>query len=252
MYMTAVLNKKVVRQILRVPMSSRRDITIEQHETDAFPGSHTLTAVEALTSAVRKRILSGEFRPGEFLRDAKMCEEHSTSRHTFRTAAQALVNEGLLRQIPNRGFVLPEFGPDDIVDITRMRGAIEGEAVRMIVLTGLIPQQALDAVKVMRTSKLSSDKSILVAADRDFHRSIIDASGSVRLRRMYATLESEIELLLVQRQDFYSEPGEMAEEHERLIHSLRGRHYERARAAFEEHWTDLQTKLLQDTFPTLR
>ena len=188
-------------------MSSRRDTTIEQHEMDAFPGAQTLTAVEALSSAVRKRILSGEFRPGEFLRDAKMCEEHSTSRHTFRTAAQALVNEGLLRQIPNRGFVLPEFGPDDIVDITRMRGAIEGEAVRIIVLTGLIPQQALDAVKVMRTSKLSSDKSTLVAADRDFHRSIIDSSASVRLRRMYATLESEIELLLVQRQIFIASQG---------------------------------------------
>lgn len=228
-------------------MASRRETNVGQQEMDAFPSAQTLTAVEALASAVRTRILSGEFRPGEFLRDTKMCEEHSTSRHTFRTAAQALVNEGLLRQIPNRGFMLPTFGPDDIVDITRMRGAIEGEAVRMIILTGLIPQQALDAVKVMRTSKVSADKSALVAADRDFHRSIIDASGSVRLRRTYATLESEIELLLVQRLDFYSEPGEMAEEHERLINSLRSRHYEKARAAFEEHWTDLQTKLLQDS-----
>ncbi|WP_245446627.1 GntR family transcriptional regulator [Neorhizobium sp. T25_27] len=200
--------------------------------------------MEILTHAVRQRILSGDFRPGEFLRDVKMCEDHSTSRHTFRTAAQVLVTQGLLRQIPNRGFMVPEFGPDDIVDITRMRGAIEGEAIRLIVLTGVIPSEALEAVEVMHTSTLSSDKSLLVTADRDFHRAIIAASGSARLKRTYSGLEGEIELLLVQRQDFYTTADEMAEEHERLISSLRSRHYDTAREAFREHWEDLQIKLL--------
>jgi len=202
------------------------------------------SAVEILTHALRRRILSGDFRPGEFLRDVKMCEEHSTSRHTFRTAAQVLVTQGLLRQIPNRGFVVPEFGPDDIVDITRVRGAIEGEAIRLIVLTGIIPSQALEAVEVMHRSTLSSDRSLLVAADRDFHRAIIAASGSARLKRTYSDLEGEIELLLAQRQDFYATAEEMAEEHERLINSLRSRHYDTAREAFQEHWEDLQIKLL--------
>ncbi|MBB4274850.1 GntR family transcriptional regulator [Rhizobium mongolense] len=202
------------------------------------------SAVDILTHALRRRILSGDFRPGEFLRDVKMCEEHSTSRHTFRTAAQVLVTQGLLRQIPNRGFVVPEFGPDDIVDITRVRGAIESEAIRLIVLTGVIPSQALEAVDVMHSSTLSADRSLLVAADRDFHRAIIAASGSTRLKRTYSDLEGEIELLLAQRQDFYATAEEMAEEHERLINSLRSRHYDTARDAFQEHWEDLQIKLL--------
>jgi DNA-binding GntR family transcriptional regulator len=173
-----------------------------------------------------------------------MCEEHSTSRHTFRAAAQLLVTQGLLRQIPNRGFMLPEFGPDDIVDITRVRGAIEGEAIRLIVLTGVIPPLALEAVEVMHASTLSSDRSALVTADRDFHRAIIAASGSARLKRAYSSLEGEIELLLVQRQAFYGTAEEMALEHERLVKSLRSRHFDTAREAFKEHWEDLQIKLL--------
>lgn len=203
-----------------------------------------VSAVEILAHDLRRRILSGDFQPGEFLRDARMCEEHSTSRHTYRTAAQALVTQGLLRQIPNRGFMLPEFGPDDIVDITRVRGAIEGEAIRLIVLTGVIPPLALEAVAVMHGSTLSSDRSALVTADRDFHRAIVAASGSPRLMRTYAALEGEIELLLVQRQDFYGTAEEMALEHERLISSLGSRHYDSARVAFREHWDDLQIKLL--------
>jgi DNA-binding GntR family transcriptional regulator len=207
-------------------------------------GSIPASAVELLTRDLRRRILSGDFKPGEFLRDIKMCEEHSTSRHTFRTAALVLVTQGLLRQIPNRGFMLPEFGPDDIVDITRVRGAIEGEAVRMIVLTGTIPPAALEAVAVMRDPALSSDRSALVTADRDFHRAIIAASGSPRLKRTYSGLEGEIELLLIQRQGFYATAGEMAQEHERLIGALKSRHHATARDAFQEHWEDLQTRLL--------
>lgn len=214
----------------------------EDIETNVEP--FPVSAVETLAQALRRRILSGDFQPGEFLRDAKMCEEHSTSRHTFRTAAQVLVTQGLLRQIPNRGFVLPEFGPDDIVDITRVRGAIEGEAIRLIVLTGVIPPLALEAVAVMHASTMSSDRSVLVTADRDFHRAIIAASGSARLMRTYSGLEGEIELLLAQRQGFYGTAEEMAEEHERLINSLRSRHYDTAREAFKEHWEDLQIKLL--------
>ena len=213
-------------------------------DLDTNPEPAPLSAVDILPRDLRSRILSGDFKPGEFLRDARMCEEHSTSRHTYRSAAQALVTQGLLRQIPNRGFMLPEFGPDDIVDITRVRGAIEGEAIRMIVLTGIIPPLALAAVEVMHASTLSSNQSALVIADRDFHRAIIEASGSARLKRAYSNLEGEIELLLVQRQAYYGTAEEMALEHERLIGSLRSRHYDTARDAFREHWEDLQVKLL--------
>lgn len=213
-------------------------------DLDTNPEPAPLSAVDILARDLRSRILSGDFKPGEFLRDARMCEEHSTSRHTYRSAAQALVTQGLLRQIPNRGFMLPEFGPDDIVDITRVRGAIEGEAIRMIVLTGIIPPLALAAVEVMHASTLSSNQSALVIADRDFHRAIIEASGSARLKRAYSNLEGEIELLLVQRQAYYGTAEEMALEHERLIGSLRSRHYDTARDAFREHWEDLQVKLL--------
>jgi len=202
------------------------------------------SAVDTLATALGKRILDGEFRPGEFLRDVKMAEEYATSRHTFRVAARTLVVQGLLRQIPNRGFFVPDFGPDDIVDITRLRGVLEGEAIRMIVLTGIIPPAAIAAVDFMRQARNLDDRSALVTADRDFHRAIVEASGSERLKRSYDSLESEIGLLLIQRQTFYSDASQMTDEHDRLVDSLRSRHYETARAAFLEHWNDLQIKLL--------
>ncbi|KPW83121.1 GntR family transcriptional regulator [Pseudomonas congelans] len=207
-----------------------------------------LSAVEALAAKLKARILNGDFEPGEFLRDVKMAEEYEVARNTFRSAAQLLVSFGLLLKVPNRGFCIPEFGPDDIVDIARLRGVLETEAVRMIILNGTVPTDALDAVERLRNTAPDTPRSDIVTADGDFHRAIIRASGSARLQRSYAMLESEIELLLVLQQPCYEDPKQIVKDHEHLIACLRSRDFETARIAFVEHWEDLSAKLLRAQF----
>ena len=58
-------------------------------------------------------------------------------------------------------------------------------------------------------------------------------------------LECEIELLLVQRQEFYEDPKTIVREHEHLIACMKSRDFETARDAFLEHWDDLRIKLLR-------
>ena len=207
-----------------------------------------LSAVEVLAAKLKARILNGDFEPGEFLRDVKMAEEYDVARNTFRSAAQLLVSFGLLLKVPHRGFCIPEFGPNEIVDIARLRGVLETEAVRMIILSGVIPPDALSAVEKLRATPADAPRSEIVIADGDFHRAIIRASGSPRLQRSYAMLESEIELLLVLQQPCYEDPKQIVSDHEHLIECLRSRDFEIARAAFVEHWEDLSTKLLRAHF----
>lgn len=207
-----------------------------------------LSAVEALAAKLKSRILNGDFEPGEFLRDVKMAEEYEVARNTFRSAAQLLVSFGLLLKVPHRGFCIPEFGPDDVVDIARLRGVLETEAVRMIILNGTVPADALDAVERLRNAAPDTPRSDIVTADGDFHRAIIRASGSARLQRSYAMLESEIELLLVLQQPCYEDPKQIVKDHEHLIACLRSRDFETARTAFVEHWEDLSAKLLRAQF----
>ncbi|QGY32937.1 GntR family transcriptional regulator [Pantoea cypripedii] len=203
------------------------------------------STVEALVDKLKSRILNGDFAPGEFLRDIKMATFFDVSRNSFRSAAMGLVAQGLLLQVPNRGFCIPEFGPDDIVDITRLRGVLEVEAVKMIIHNGIIPPDAIRAVEVLKNAPADAPRSLLVTADTEFHRAIIAASSSPRLVRSYSVLESEIELLLVQRQFHYTDPNEIISEHEHLIACLRTRDFETARDAFVEHWEDLRIKLLR-------
>jgi len=203
------------------------------------------SAVDALAEKLKTRILNGNFGPGVFLRDIKMAEQYEVSRHTFRAAAQTLVGRGILRQLANRGFFVPEFSADDIVDVTRFRGVLEVEAVKMIIHTGVIPPAALAAVKALRMTPPPVSIAFMVAADRDFHRAIIAASGSPRLQKSYEAIESEIELLLAQRQYYFDDPDVLAQEHEHLVACLKTRDFATAREAFIEHWDDLRIKLLR-------
>lgn len=215
---------------------------------DTPPPSAKLSAVEVLAAKIKARILNGDFEPGEFLRDLKMADEYEVARNTFRSAAQLLVSFGLLVKVPHRGFCIPRFGPDEIVDIARLRGVLETEAVRMVILNGVIPPQALSAVERLRNAPADAPRSDIVLADGDFHRAIIRASSSPRLQRSYAMLESEIELLLVLQQPCYEDPKTIVSDHEHLIECLRSRDFETARTAFVEHWEDLSTKLLRANF----
>ncbi|OUM07822.1 GntR family transcriptional regulator [Pseudomonas syringae] len=220
--------------------------------TNIEPHPVRLSAVEVLAEKLKLRILNGDFEPGEFLRDVKMADEYEVARNTFRSAAQLLVSLGLLVKVPHRGFCIPEFGPDDIVDIARLRGVLETEAVRLIILGGVVPPEALSAVEKLRNAPDDAPVSDIVVADGDFHRAIIRASGSPRLQRSYAMLESEIELLLVLQQPCYEDPKDIVVDHEHLIECLRSRDFETARAAFVEHWEDLSTKLLRANFERRR
>ena len=89
-----------------------------------------VSTVEAAANAVRELILDGRLEPGTRLREAEFAERLGIARHSFRAATQILISEGLLRREPNRGVQVPVFEPDDLIDVFRLRTALEVEAVR--------------------------------------------------------------------------------------------------------------------------
>ena len=203
----------------------------------------TVSTVEAAANALRELILDGKIEPGGRLRENEFAERLGIARHSFRAATQILIAEGLLLREPNRGVLVPIFDPAHLIDVFRLRTALEVEAVRVVVSTGEVPPAAEDSVREL--SRVSDDAPWreVVEPDMRFHRAIIDAAGSPRLARAYSSVQSEILLCLVQLRPHYQRPADVAAEHEELIAAIRAGDPQHAEELFRAHLADAADNL---------
>jgi DNA-binding GntR family transcriptional regulator len=195
----------------------------------------TVSTVDAAANVLRELILDGQLEPGARLREAEFAERLGIARHSFRAATQILITEGLLRREPNRGVHVPVFEPDDLIDVFRLRTALEVEAVRLVIAADRVPDAAAESVRELSALGDDAPWRSVVEPDMRFHRSIIDASGSERLVRAYATVQSEVLLCLVWLRPHYDRPSQVAAEHEELIAAMRSGDADRAEDLFRAH-----------------
>ena len=90
-----------------------------------------MSALEnAVYTVIEEKILTGVFRPGEPLTEARISEETGASRTPVREALHRLERDGLIRTLPNRSAVVVGITREDLADIYEIRRRIEGLASR--------------------------------------------------------------------------------------------------------------------------
>lgn len=77
---------------------------------------------------LRQEILSGEYKPGEWLRQLHLAKKLGVSEIPVREALKKLAAEGLIEYLPYRGMRVCEYSADDVVDVYRIRAYMEGLA----------------------------------------------------------------------------------------------------------------------------
>src|SRR5262245_23408257 len=83
----------------------------------AAVGSRSLGLPEEVAAYVRELILSGEVRPGDFLRLEPIAEAVGVSNTPVREGLLSLRSEGFVKLVPRRGFMVESFTPEDVYDI---------------------------------------------------------------------------------------------------------------------------------------
>lgn len=193
---------------------------------------------------IRRNILDLTLAPGARVREADLVQAYGVARHTARAAISSLATDGLLRHTPNRGAQVPELDADDVVDVFRLRAAIESEAIRQIITRQVDPGAARRALDVMDALETDAGWDEIVAADMAFHSGVVEDSGSPRLERAFASAKAEIELCLAQLRPHYDNAGQVAEEHRVLLEALCQPDPVKGIAAFRQHWDDAVSSLL--------
>lgn len=184
------------------------------------------STVDALSVALRGRILDGEIEGGARLREQELSRTYDVARHTVRAALRALEAEGLVVLEPHRGARVATLDAHAIQGLFDLRAALETEAARLALErnAGRVPEDVRAAVARLTAAceRQRPRWSAVADAHAAVHTALVTASGSERIVAAYRALEAEMRLFLVQLRPNWTYER-MAADHERLVDELERR-----------------------------
>lgn len=196
-----------------------------------------VSTVDRVAEELRRALFEGDIEPGTPLREVALAESLGVSRPTVREALAALVAEGLAVRVPNRGTAVRTLSPEDVVDVSNARLALElagiarwkdaDETARQAVRDAFAAYRALEG-----TGASSAD---ITAAHLAVHRSLTGLTGSARLVAMSESLYAEIRLALAHVERVRRNLDEQLHSHGSLLQLLEDGDLDRARAELEHH-----------------
>jgi DNA-binding GntR family transcriptional regulator len=177
---------------------------------------------DTLSDALRKQIINGEVPPGLKLTEAWVAERFEVARPTAKSSLDRLTAEGLLRRGPRRSSVVPKLSAADVRDIYFSREPVESAAVGSLAEAGAVPEESEHALTMMRVASEHNSHSEHTAADIEFHRSLVAATASLRLRRMHQTVMGEAQLCIAQvRSNSSVNLAELTASHAAILDAIR-------------------------------
>ncbi|WP_300556612.1 GntR family transcriptional regulator [Maricaulis sp.] len=207
-------------------------------------------ALEEATTALRCRLLAGDFDPGTKLREISVAEDLGVSRTLARLAMSALEHEGLLTREPNRGSRVKRFSIKEIADAIEVRGELEAMAVRQAAERGLDAamdarlEQILGSLEEVLAQGVTTDamRDRWVDLNSTLHDCLVEASGNWALKVSISQM-SRLPLvspsaLIFDRKDHENGHRQLVAshaDHVEIVAAIRARQGHRAEARMREH-----------------
>jgi DNA-binding GntR family transcriptional regulator len=145
---------------------------------------------EDIFDVLHEKIISGIYKPGDWLRQDDIATQLGVSMTPVREALDLLVSAGLAERVPYRGVRVREMSTRDVVEAYGLRLVLEAviaqEAARNITpeqVTGL--ESILEKMERHETLKdVSSERQ----SSREFHTAVAEATRNDLLIKLYAVV----------------------------------------------------------------
>lgn len=208
------------------------------------------TVVDYAYEQIWQRVIMMGGGEEQRLSDATLAEQLGISRTPVRQALERLVQEGLVRADPRRGFWTNTFTAQDIHEIYDLRGALEVLALRLAAphLSHENLKAYLEQLYAVRTELDTHPVLRFLQVDIRFHMLITRASGNGRLIHNLSLLRSQI--CMFQMQDtLYPKRMEIAlNDHERVLQALLAGNVDEAADCLTRHILHAKEGVLADIF----
>ena len=208
------------------------------------------TVVDYAYEEIWKRVIMIGGSEEQRLSDVTLAEQLKMSRTPVRQALERLVQEGLVRSDPRRGFWTNTFTTQDINEIYDLRGALEVLAVRLAAsrLSQEDLKAHLDALYAVRAELDAHPVLRVLQVDIRFHMLITRASSNGRLMHSLSMLRSQLSMFQMQ-DTYYPKRMEIAlNDHEQILLALLAGNVDEAADCLARHIRHAKEGVLADIF----
>ena len=184
---------------------------------------------------LKRRIAAVPRHEGIFLTESGVAKATGTSRTPVREALLRLEAEGFLQIVPKKGAFVPPISDAEAEAVIQARGLVEDWCVRRAAPLAESLSQELGRL-VSRQAELLDSAVDFIECDREFHRTIVRASGNPVLAAFYESLRDR-QIRMGMRAIAASEERSriVLAEHTAIVDGVRSGDPERAGAALGAH-----------------
>lgn len=183
---------------------------------------------------VKEMIINHRFKPGTRVNIEQIVKEVGVSRTPVWEAVHRLMQEGLLKNIPNRGVFIVTLTPQTALELYMVREVLEGLAARLAV-------QNMDDRAIKKMAKCLDDQLGVVQKkdligysklDFNFHAIVYELCGNRVLQEMLEAIKNKMRPLALHIDPILSK---LYRDHIEIMESLKAMDQGRAEKAFHRH-----------------
>jgi DNA-binding GntR family transcriptional regulator len=194
---------------------------------------------------LRSRIIANELPYGAKLTEDSLAKELGVSRTPVREAFNRLAQEGLVTVFPGRGAFVATLSFSDMVQLLEIRETLEGMAARLATnrLTKTNLGKLRRKMEVELEKAVGNDYTGYLDVDRQFHESVISASGNQHLSQLMKSLRDRIQMLRHRSVILPGRAHKSFQEHLQIIDALATRDPDLAEERIRTHIRNVKTDL---------
>ncbi len=192
---------------------------------------------EQITRVLRAALVSGQLVPGVTYSVPSLAEEFGVSVMPVREAMLALVQQGLMTPVRNRGFRVVELSPKELDDILRVRLLLEVPAT-LEAATQVTPAALRSLRTLARAITRHARAGALVEyieADRRFHAALIALADNPRLTELVDDLRARARLTALGTLSEHGDLVASAREHVAILDAIEAGDAARLRILMDRH-----------------
>ena len=192
---------------------------------------------EQIARVLRAALVSGQLVPGVTYSVPSLAEEFGVSVMPVREAMLALVQQGLMTPVRNRGFRVVELSPKELDDILRVRLLLEVPAT-LEAATQVTPAALRSLRTLARAITRHARAGALVEyieADRRFHAALIALADNPRLTELVDDLRARARLTALGTLSEHGDLVASAREHVAILDAIEAGDAARLRSLMDRH-----------------